>query len=257
MKRLMPVLLCFVLIPAVAFAEVVQVYIFHANHSGATASQFRVVPPPYATHAGDVWSVPYALGTSISGVSLGYGTCLNAPVYLGYATFIMASVTCADFGIVADPSSLSGQIEAVDCSGTLVFPDGYDFRLDYDPCRVPGPAGTLPPDGAVGVQLDPTLTWTWYWNDNCPEGIGIPVFSVYLGTDPGELELAGSGDLAGELSVGPLQAATTYYWNVKVRDEVKQCPGLKEQWSPVYSFTTEGTIPVEPTTWGRIKSLYR
>ncbi len=137
MRRLLTVLLFVVLIPAISFAQVVQVHFFHTNHSGAVASSFRVEVLNNAfVHLGDTWSVPTVIGTSASGVSLGYGVCLNAPAYLGYATFYTINATCSDFRVVANPASPSGQIEVVDCFGTVTYPSsGYDFRLDYDPCR--------------------------------------------------------------------------------------------------------------------------
>jgi hypothetical protein len=264
MKRLLTVLSFLVLVPTVSFSQLVEVHIYHTNHSGATASQFRVEPLDYSTvHLGDSWSVPTAIGTSADGVALVYGACLDAPTYLGYAHFwVVSGPTCADFRVVADPASSSGEIEWVDCSGTVNYLyHGWNFRLDYDPCRVPEPVGTQPPDGAGAVSLNPTLVWTWDGNHECPGGIGMVLSSVYLGTSPDDLDFIGAphpgGEGTYELTVGPLPPATTHYWRVKIRDEFWECPGLTEQWSPVYSFITEGTIPVEPTTWGRIKSLYR
>ena len=262
MKHVLTVFCVVSLMSPAAFAQVVEVHFYHTNHAGATASEFRLVSANYsAVYLGGTWNVPAVFGDPLNGIAFGYGTCLTAPVHLGYANFLITGLTCSDFDVVGSPYSLSGQIEVVDCSGTMTYPTDSDFLLDYDPCRVNAPTGTWPPDGAVGVPLNPTLVWNWEGNDMCPEGIGMTTFRVYLGTSPDDLDFVGSpfpgSEGTFELEVGTLPPATTQYWNVKVRDEFWQCPGLKEQLSPVYSFTTEGTIPVEPTTWGRIKSLYR
>ena len=88
------------------------------------------------------------------------------------------------------------------------------------------------------------------------------VFQVHLGTAPDSLVNVGgpfpSGpDESFEITVGPLSPATPHYWRVKVHDEFWDCPGSHEAWSETQSFMTQGAVPVEHTTWGRIKGLYR
>jgi hypothetical protein len=61
--------------------------------------------------------------------------------------------------------------------------------------------------------------------------------------------------MAGETSYDPppalLQQNRTYYWRV---EGVRHGEAIS---SPLWSFSTEGEVAVEHTTWGRIKALYR
>lgn len=263
MKRLLVFILCAVLVPAAALAQygVVDVQIYHDHHSGATASQFMLELGASAMWLGDNWNF-LAIGSSVSGVSLAYGGCMSAPTYLGSVQIFVTTPEnmCTDLRIVPDPAAPSGQIEYVDCSGVTWYPSGYAFLRDFDPCRVNPPENLEPADGAMGVDLSPTLYWTWEGNTNCPEGLGLTFHYVYLGAAGENLELVGSpyGPPPNfELTVGPLSPLTLYQWQVKTIDEFWLCPGFHDRWSPVQSFTTRATIPVEQTTWGHIKSLYR
>lgn len=111
----------------------VQVNIVHVNSPGATASQFKLATPAGWVHLGDTWNFATVIGSSIAGVSVAYGTCLASPVALGAVNFFGASVTaCTLFGIVADPSALSGEIEAVDCASFKVFPTGGSGIVNPD-----------------------------------------------------------------------------------------------------------------------------
>jgi hypothetical protein len=225
--------------------------------------QFKVqVSSQSWSHLGDEWSFPTVIGTSVSGVAIGFGGCLSTPVYLGVARFYAAEITCTDLSIVGDPTTLSGQIEVVDCNGVVTYPASYAISANYAQCGVHQPGSLQPPDGATGVPLNPTLTWTWEPSTACPGGIGMVVCQVYLGTKSDALIPVGSTFPSGpeesyEMTVGPLPPATLHYWRVKVRDEYWDCPGSHEAWSETQSFLTVGAVPVEHTTWGRIKGLYR
>ncbi len=104
----------------------VQVYLGHVYTDGATASQFKLdVSATGWVHLGDMWAFPTVIGTSISGASVGYGACMAGTIYLGMVNFFGSSAPeCTYISIVADPSSLSGEIEGVDCSETKFFPTG-------------------------------------------------------------------------------------------------------------------------------------
>ncbi len=103
----------------------VQVYFLHTQTSGATAAQFMLDAPASWAHLGDTWSTATSIGTSITGVSLGYGSCLAGPIYLGVANFFGSSVPeCTQISIVPDPAAPTGMIEASDCGATKIFPNG-------------------------------------------------------------------------------------------------------------------------------------
>lgn len=263
--RLLPtVFLCLALVPAAAVAQVTEIHLYHDWHSGATASQFMVELGPWAIWVGDNWNFT-GIGSSTSGISLYYGGCMSAPTYLGYIRVFVVSQEniCTDVRIVGDPASLSGQVEVVDCSYVVTYPYSNTIRLDYDPCRVPAPGSLEPPDGAVGVELNPTLVWTWDGNTNCRVGLGMAQYDVYLGTAGGDLEHVGNvlpmdgPPQTVHFPVGPLEPLTQYEWRVRVTDEFWLCPGLYQVWSPLMSFTTFSDVPVKKTTWGRVKDMYR
>lgn len=120
------------------------------------------------------------------------------------------------------------------------------------------PTNLVPADGTQNVALMPSLSWSWEPPTGCPEGIGIVVFTVYLGTDPQSLSPVGLCCNEGwPEAVGPLDPGIQYYWQVKVVDEFHDCPGSHEAVSAIQSFTTTATIPVGRPDWGRVKQLYR
>ena len=111
----------------------VQVQIVHVNVPCATASQFKLEAPAGWVHLGDTWNFQTVIGSSIAGVSVAYGADLAGLVVLGSVNFFGASLpACTLFGIVADPTALSGEIEAVDCDTFKVFPTGGSGIVNPD-----------------------------------------------------------------------------------------------------------------------------
>ncbi len=243
--------------------DVFVVHLLHFGHNGAVGSQFKL--ETYLTgwvHIGDEWNFQ-SLGTSVSGVILGYGACKSAPTYLGKALFLGGSTPCTDIWIDPDPfADPYNSIIAVDCFNNTVFPFGLTSTVNCGSCGYSPPYNLLPAEGAAGISLNPTLAWDWDPPTACPEGIGMTQYRVDLGTHPDSLSSAGFIVTDGytthhELQVGPLQPGTLYYWRVWVKDEYWECPTWNESLSIIQCFTTEGSTPVEQSTWGRIKSLYR
>jgi hypothetical protein len=107
--------------------SLVEVYIYHDKARGATASQFKLDVPAAWTHMGDQWQFPTVIGTSITGVSLGYGRCMTWDIYLGVANFIGSNAPeCTILPVMPDPLALSGRIEGVDCAtpAAKTYPSG-------------------------------------------------------------------------------------------------------------------------------------
>jgi len=233
----------------------VELHVIHYGHNGATASEFMLEFPAWWGHLGDEWDYP-VIGSSIAGVSVNYGGCLATPTHLGVVRFFdSVAQPCSEVRVGPAPGNTS--VESHDCTGSLTFPSGSIVLANCGPCGVRPPDNLQPADGAVGVSLNPALLWSWEEPTGCPEGIGLTFFTVYMGTDPGNLTEAGWVESDTTLAVGPLQSGTTYYWRVSVFDDFWNCPGDRTVYSAVQSFTTTGPVPVEQTTWGRIKSLYR
>ncbi len=102
----------------------VTVHFFHTHTTGATAAQFMLEVPATWSHLGDLWNTATSIGTSVVGVSLGYGVCSgqSADFNLGSANFFGGSVgACELISIVPDPTAPTGLVELVDC---LKPPDG-------------------------------------------------------------------------------------------------------------------------------------
>jgi hypothetical protein len=106
--------------------SLLQVHFFHLHHSGVTGSRFLLASIPNWIHLGDMWNFPAVIGTSVTGVSIGYGDCLDSYyTHLGTANFFGSSApACSRIYVVADPAAATGQIEVVDCAGGLLFASG-------------------------------------------------------------------------------------------------------------------------------------
>ena len=121
----------------------VQVHMFHLWTDGSTACTFQLVVPAGYTHLGDIMNYAAIIDNTVAGISIGYGTCVPGPNYLGYANFLGAiAPACSYISIVPHPSAPSGDIEAVDCNVPEVkfFPTGgqgiVNPTVDCD-CNVP------------------------------------------------------------------------------------------------------------------------
>ena len=91
-----------------------------------------------------------------------------------------------------------------------------------------------PANGAVDVTQTPVLTWA--------PGQGAS-YEVYFGTDPGSLELKGSGNLGSEsFNPGQLEWNTTYYWRV---DEANNANADSPWKGPLWSFTTANFLIID------------
>lgn len=136
--------------------SLVAVYFVHTGHPGATASQWKLDLNGIGwTHLGDQINFPTVIGTTVGGISIGYGNCLDPPVAIGFANFFGSSAAaCSAIRIRPDPASLSGEIEAVDCGtpAVKVFPRGVGAWVNSDgSCDCTSPP--LPVDNATWGQI--------------------------------------------------------------------------------------------------------
>jgi hypothetical protein len=137
----------------VDLGALVQVFLFHEG-GGATAAQFLLEVPAAWMHLGDTWNTATSIGTSISGVSLGYGACLGGvtPFNLGSVNFFgSAAAACERVSIVPDPASLTLMVELVDC--VLPKPNKFTFAE--------GGSGTINSDGSCQCNIIPVRETTW------------------------------------------------------------------------------------------------
>ncbi len=106
---------------------------------------------------------------------------------------------------------------------------GWMAKVTFGPpCPVDPAANPDPANGATDVSANlAQLSWT--------NGAGAVTNELYFGTDPGSLTLVQSGSLATSWNItgGPLNYSTTYFWKVnEIGDTCNQA-------GPIWSFTTE------------------
>jgi hypothetical protein len=201
---------------------------------------------PGAVQTGLSFHYP-ASGDPNVGVDVAFGGCVAGAVHV-FTQTITISDDCT-LGSIFGPGGTYSDIVSIGCDAVERIVE------DVAMCTAP-PTNLMPADGATDVSLNPTMTCTWSSPTHCVEGLGLVTFSVYLGTDPGNLEFAGWQDY-NEVVVGPLQPNTTYYWRMRVLDDYWNCPGVEVAWSPILSFTTTESVATEETSWGRLKAGYQ
>lgn len=133
----------------------VQIHSFHINTSGATGCQWKLEHPAAWSHFGDLWEFDTIIGNSNDGVSIGYGSCLSSPIYLGVSNYGAAgdpANTC--IWTAPDPGSLSGKIEGVNCSAEKTFPASGSGLVNPDGTQdCTAGCGPLPVEDATWGQI--------------------------------------------------------------------------------------------------------
>ncbi len=106
---------------------------------------------------------------------------------------------------------------------------GWMAKVTFGPpCPVDPASNPDPANGSTDISINlAQLNWT--------NGAGAVTNELYFGTDPGSLTLVQSGSLATSWNItgGPLNYSTTYFW--KVNEIGDTC----NQSGPIWSFTTE------------------
>ena len=112
------------------------------------------------------------------------------------------------------------------------------------------PYAPEPVHAATDVALNTTLSWTPGETRNPCGLLAYPYGILSMGTHPDSLVDIG-WDMPNPFDPGALETTTTYYWQVVYQF------GEDGASSPVWEFTTTpAPLPVEATTWGRLKALY-
>jgi hypothetical protein len=117
--------------------------VVHTNTAGATASQFMIPLPScnLATFLSDTPVFAVTIGASQTGVAIGYGACLAAPIHILTMNMFTSGITgpCCAITVIPDPNVPSGQIEVVDCGNNLIFGSGFTSYINGNstcPCTV-------------------------------------------------------------------------------------------------------------------------
>ncbi len=128
-----------------------SLYVVHVLTPGATASQFAAPAPACmlgATYLSDSSPFSVVIGSSQTGVAIGYGACIAAPIHVLTIQFFASglSTPCCYYPVVPDPNVPSGSIEVVDCTETLL--------------TATGGLGIINPDGTCQCDV-PVQDTTW------------------------------------------------------------------------------------------------
>lgn len=240
---------------------VVEFYVFATSSSGFQGAEFRVTGLPAGStvlsknvHPGVAIELGDALG---AGVNLAFSDCQTAPqtLLMHYTVLLPDPSVAFDIGIDAhgNPSNANFDCPLVNLCDAPAFTQECLTGEHYVSIGVPA-SNPDPPDGAVGVGPDQLLTWTGgSGNDLCGPVIGGAT-SVFFGeeTDPPFIqEFFSQSSEERIVDPGLLLPNTTYHWRVDYGYYGSII-------GPLWSFTTgDYVVPVLPTTWQRVKQLYR
>jgi hypothetical protein len=104
----------------------VTAYVVHVLTSGASGSQFAAPMPPCmrgVTYLGEASAFPVTLGTTQTGVSIGYGSCYSGTILLLTVRFFGTgqSDPCCVYPVVSDADGGQTEIIVVDCVPSFLF----------------------------------------------------------------------------------------------------------------------------------------
>jgi hypothetical protein len=201
-------------------------------------------------------------GNLDDGIEISFNGCLpdgaREVLRIDYAP-APTQVECCPYPLLPHPGF--GQIQLVDCNDNVVVP-AFTTRLNFVHQGWLGDCGEsfafpaqdpVPPDASSIDATTARLAWDQYGWVGCVVW-GFHTWEIYFGTTPDPPLVAtrtGLDFYQQWYDVGPLQPETTYYWRIGgVRDS-------RPIESPVWSFTVTEPVATTPTTWGRVKALYR
>ena len=187
---------------------------------------------------------PGTIGGSQAGVYIDFGECLVPPIHVLTINVIGGNVVenCCWWPFT--------DIQIVDCNDEVIGVGSSGGMLSIEPCELTAPHSPFPADDAVGLPA--TVLFNWLTENPPVECYGTPlVYNIYIGTDPESLDQ--HWWIGPPYEVNGLLPGTRYYWQADVEILGTEGPYI----SPLWSFVTEGAVPVEQSTWGRIKSLFR
>lgn len=182
----------------------------------------------------------------VEGARISFPTCPTEPVTLYTATILAVAIDVLVPWTVAPHSAPS--VPGTTCPTATPCGGGSAFCVYAGlPEQFPvPPSNPSPADGATNVSLHPELGF--YWATGGCWCLGLPCMTLYFGVDPDPPVLVSGCDIPfPELDLAP---STTYYW----RARMELCGSVT---GPVWSFTTQPPLAVEPATWSHLKQIYR
>jgi hypothetical protein len=215
--------------------------------------RFTLPDPPGGVVLSAIWSFPVTGGDLVNGIELDLGCSGGGTV--GTLTVLFSSTPlCSPW--------TTGDAEVEDCNGNLrpvevlaSLVGGGTCLGCFQHCMGLQPSNLFPPDAATDVPTNTTLTWEggvlgddysncWIRIGTTPDCSDAQLIAVPCTEDH-------------NIVLDFLQPATTYYWQASWQYIADGCSRGTNGISAVQSFTTEDPLAAEPTTWGRVKSIYR
>jgi hypothetical protein len=125
-----------------AVPGLVTYYVVHVNTPGATACEFSAPKPAcvLATYLSDASVFPVTVGTSQSGVSIGYGYCAAGPINVLKLNYFAQGMTQACCRYPVLPHPITGGPWMVDCANNQLLTTGGQGIVNANPtcqCNVP------------------------------------------------------------------------------------------------------------------------
>jgi hypothetical protein len=225
--------------------ELITAYVVVTGTDALSSVSFRANVPERLMWIDDIDVFSQTSGTSVLGTSISFGACLTPPVHVLTMRFVgtpYPEYSCA-FMWIEDAAGM-------DCAAQPVPIASGITRIVHGRCEISGPSNPSPPDQAQGVPLDAVLEWTGEGADGCALG-EILYYSLYFGTTQNPPLVSQQTAWPG-MDPGDLEPGTEYYWRVFASQY-----GFNSRLGPLWSFRTSGPVATQPTTWGRIKALYR
>jgi hypothetical protein len=246
------------MMPSWGFVDIAVVH--YTGVAGASGIQLAAPMPSCfgndASWVGDQWNGTLTIGDSQNGVVVTYGQCVTGTFVVGTISFLVPNLPdqCCTVEAAGHPSSASGKVEALNCSSGLVeLPNstGGVLNAGGTSCTsVEAPHTPAPAHNDTEVARNTMLSWIPGATTNPCAVLAYPYGILSMGTHPDSLVAIG-WDMSSPFDPGVLEPSTTYYWQV-VYSFVDSGAS-----SPVWAFTTNNaSLPVEATTWGRLKALY-
>ncbi len=191
------------------------------TYDGVADKTTVTASPDPAVRAGDDQDID-SLSTSVTatawdpgGLTMDYEWTSSDPgVDFGTPTALTTTVTFDAYATVAYELTLTATNSSAGAGSDSVLVTAQDPANATDPNV---------PDGATGVAVDLTLSWT--------AGPGSISSDVWFGTDPEDLELVSDDQPGTTYAPGTLIKGQTYYWAVDEYD------GAETHYGPTWSFT--------------------
>ena len=233
---------------------VVKMYVL-VNSANMSGVGFAAPLPACLTggvYLSDYLVYSLTMGNSQTGIWIAFGNCIDGWRHvLTINVYMEGSLEdCCPYRFLRHPEGTGEGPEVIDCQDRVLIADDNGSFVTPGGFCPPFVEKPQPPDGATGQPIDTKLSWSVFY---CSCALGVYWENLYFGTTPDPPLVA--QELWHAYDPGPLEPQTTYYWKVRAFDsDAGDAGGWRT--GPIWTFITGSALPVERSTWGRIKGLY-